>query len=386
MVRIKNFKVKSINKMDKELCKFMKVCKECGELKLMIKFGKDKGHKDGRINQCYKCRNNRHKKYNHICEYCGKEFVGTKNQRFHTECKHKWLGERQQKENHPNWKGGKVLVNCDNCGQPISIDQYRLEYSEHHFCNSKCKGDWYSKNLKGENNHNWDRVKVNCDYCGDLILVTKYKLQQKYHFCSKECQHKWRSENIRGENHPLYNSVLTPCDCCGDLILVPKYKLDFNEHHFCSKECQHKWLGEYYRGENHPNWKGGITQINDYLREHINSWRNDSMKYCNYKSDISGQYYDIIIHHINKNFSEIVKETLAILNLEPKQINEYTLEELNNITETCEKLHYKYGLGICITKEEHILFHKIYGRENNTKQQYEEFKTKYLNGEFKKAS
>ena len=40
------FKIKSIKTMDKELCKFMKVCKICGELKLMIKFSKDAKLKD----------------------------------------------------------------------------------------------------------------------------------------------------------------------------------------------------------------------------------------------------------------------------------------------------------------------------------------------------
>ena len=64
-------------------------------------------------------------------------------------------------------------------------------------------------------------------------------------------------------------------------------------------------------------------------------------------------------------------------NKEPKQISEYSKEELNNITNLCVELHYKYELGVCLTEEEHKLFHSIYGRENNTIEQYKEFKQQY---------
>ena len=50
------FKIRSIKTMDKELCKFMKVCKDCKELKLMIKFTKDKRRDRGRTNKCYNCK------------------------------------------------------------------------------------------------------------------------------------------------------------------------------------------------------------------------------------------------------------------------------------------------------------------------------------------
>lgn len=138
----------------------------------------------------------------------------------------------------------------------------------------------------------------------------------------------------------------------------------------CYKCHEHASMG------NHYSWKGGISPINEYLRKHILEWKKDSSKKYNYKSDISGKPFEVI-HHVNKNFSEISTEVLNQLDLEPKQINEYSENELNNITNLCIELHYKYGLGVCLTEKEHKLFHSIYGKENNTIQQYEEFKQQY---------
>ena len=139
------------------------------------------------------------------------------------------------------------------------------------------------------------------------------------------------------------------------------------------KKC-HKSI----RLENHYAWKGGISPLNEYLRKHIYCWKIDSAKKYDFKSDISGKPFEVI-HHVNKNFSDIVIEVLDILKLEPKQIKDYTSKELEDITNLCIELHYSYGFGVCLTEEEHKLFHSIYGTENNTKEQYEEFKKQYYN-------
>lgn len=132
-------------------------------------------------------------------------------------------------------------------------------------------------------------------------------------------------------------------------------------------------------GRNHWNWKGGLTMLREYLREHILQWKYDSASAFNGKCDISGTRKDLVIHHVNKNFSDILQETMNSLNLPIYQeINQYTDDELKLIGDKCVELHYKYGLGVCLTNEIHKEFHKIYGKSNNTKEQYIEFKNNKL--------
>lgn len=131
-------------------------------------------------------------------------------------------------------------------------------------------------------------------------------------------------------------------------------------------------------GENCHLWKGGITPLAFYLRYQIQQWRVDSFVKYNSRCDITGSNKECQIHHFH-NFSNIVIETLQKLNLPIyKQINEYTKEELKSIEDACNKLHYDYGLGICLCKEEHKLFHSAYGIKNNTEEQYILFKENRL--------
>ena len=136
----------------------------------------------------------------------------------------------------------------------------------------------------------------------------------------------------------------------------------------CTKEATTK--------ENHYCWKGGISETRKYLRRKMYDWKKQSMMACNYKCDITGNRFDDI-HHLY-GFDKILQEVLENTKVELKEIiSEYTNEELLMLEEECVKLHEKYGLGVCLTREMHELFHKEYGYGNNTPEQYYEFKNKY---------
>ena len=307
--------------MDKELCKFIKVCKSCGKLKLMIKMAKQKNAKDGRANKCYLCERESQKKYIKICEYCGEEFKGTKNQKCcNDECRSKLCGLKHRGENNPRY--GK-------------------------------------EGLRGEDNPKYNSIKFNCDYCGEE-KKTKESQYNKYknHFCSKECYYKWKkenSENMKGENSPRYNSIKFNCDYCGEEHTMPKSEYDKKEHHFCSKECYYKWRSENIRGENNPSWNPNLT---DEEREdnrntlEYKEFIKSVLKRDNYICALSGQRgAKLVVHHLNGY--HWFKEGRT---------------DVNN--------------AVTLSEDIHKLFHKIYGNHDNTKEQFEEFKHRYQNGEF----
>jgi hypothetical protein len=130
-------------------------------------------------------------------------------------------------------------------------------------------------------------------------------------------------------------------------------------------------------GENSNLWKGGLTPLSNHLRRKIVEWKKDSLKENGYICVISGAK-NIQIHHLFP-FSKIIEDTINELNLPIlKKISEYSNIELLAIEEKCLEIHYRYPLGVPISIQLHQEFHKLYGKENNTPEQFEEFKQRKL--------
>lgn len=52
-----------------------------------------------------------------------------------------------------HWKGGKIVVACDNCGS--EINRFPSHGEGYNFCNNECHNEWMAKNQRNENNPNW---------------------------------------------------------------------------------------------------------------------------------------------------------------------------------------------------------------------------------------
>lgn len=137
--------------------------------------------------------------------------------------------------------------------------------------------------------------------------------------------------------------------------------------------------------ENHYNWKGGITELRNHLRQQLYDWRIASFEKYDFKCFLSSTNYSLHVHHVNMSFSNIVYEVLDILSLDSyPQVKDYSEKELNSIVELFLEKHREYGCGIPIEHDLHELFHKTYGYINNTYEQFEEYIKRYKNGEFNK--
>lgn len=105
-------------------------------------------------------------------------------------------------------------------------------------------------------------------------------------------------------------------------------------------------------GENHYNWKSNLTEDERVLsrkNHEYNQFVKTVLEYFNYTCQLSGQYGGkLSVHHLN-GYNWCIEGRM----------------DINNV--------------IVITKEIHKEFHDIYGRGNNTKEQFEEFIQNYYN-------
>jgi G:T-mismatch repair DNA endonuclease (very short patch repair protein) len=133
-----------------------------------------------------------------------------------------------------------VTFYCDNCGKELERSPY-CSKSKHQFCDSKCYGEWKSKNIIKENHPMYNKSICYCDNCGIEVEVANYVYQdllagkRKNVFCSNKCNGEWNSKNRFGKNNPLYTQVLLTCSYCGEEYMAKYCRKDISN--FCSPKC-----------------------------------------------------------------------------------------------------------------------------------------------------
>jgi len=134
------------------------------------------------------------------CEWCGDSYERmpskASNSRFcSNDCKLDAFHEERR------GSGAVEIVPCDNCG--ADLERHPNNISETNFCNVECHGEW----LTGENHHNWKGgyVTVECTVCGDELKRVPSQADYDRHFCDeKGCMYEWISENRSGEDHHMW--------------------------------------------------------------------------------------------------------------------------------------------------------------------------------------
>lgn len=121
-----------------------------------------------------------------------------------------------------------------------------------------------------------------------------------------------------------------------------------------------------------PTPENVMYDLNRYTHRHNNKWKMDSAKACNYKCVITGKPFDDIHHLYARNLiidkmltshPEYVGVNFNLLStVEKAEIFDCFLTEQN-----------KHPLGVCLTEEYHMMFHKMYGYGGNTPEQFYNF-------------
>jgi hypothetical protein len=146
------------------------------------------------------------------------------------------------------------------------------------------------------------------------------------------------------------------------------------------RQCSKENMIEIHTGSNSVFWKGGTSPIRDYAMYKILAWKKESIANSEYKCVITGRKFHEV-HHLY-SFGKIIFEALENTGLKiNNNISEYSDNELSLFTNEVIRLHKYYPLGVCLERKIHILFHRLYGKGNNTPEQFYDFKKKIENKE-----
>jgi hypothetical protein len=260
----------------------------------------------------------------------------------------------------------KVEVICDYCLEPYysSYDNY-LKSKENIFNKKDCCKKCSPIKIKEINILRYGVESTN--KLENVINKKRKKMVHDEDFIKSEFEN--RGYLMTGD----YVNANTPIEYICPIHINEGTKKITYGHLKSGKGCK-SCAKDRIRGENHYNWNGGITELNMFLRDRMRQWVFDSLKNSGFKCDITQSNKNLEVHHLH-NFKDIVAETLDNLCLKvlPKVTN-YAKEELERIIVECLRLHYEYGFGVVLSAEIHREFHNKYGKLNNTKEQYFEFK------------
>lgn len=191
------------------------------------------------------------------------------------------------------------------------------------------------KLISTEYKNNKTPLDIQCA-CGKLFKKTFNKFQQGQKQC-RECSYRIRGEKRKGENHPYYG-----------------------QHH---TEESKKRMSELMSGENNPMY--GKERLD--MRGENNPRYNPNLTEEEREGERNIEGYNDFIKNVYKrdNYTcQCCGEKGNGHNLNAHHINGYNWDKDNRTN---------IDNGICLCKDCHSKFHKIYGRGYNTLKQLEEF-------------
>ena len=193
------------------------------------------------------------------------------------------------------------------------------------------------KLLTKEYKNNVQHLLIQCK-CGNTFERTFKEFKRK-HKCCPKCSVAKRGVESR-------KRVKVHCSQCGkEIEKTPSIIKGMN---FCNMDCYAEWRSENFKGENNPFYNPNLTSEERELGRNIAGYSEfikGVFKRDGYKCQRCGSNKNLNAHHLNSY--HWYKEGRT---------------DVNN--------------GVTLCSDCHKLFHGIYTRYNNTKEQYEEWISK----------
>lgn len=238
-------------------------------------------------------------------------------------------------------------------------------------------------------------IQFECSHIGKKTNFESFKRGRRCRICGLEKSKVSRKYSMERINKIMEDNNLIFIDFPDEYInrnSKIKYTCNYNHINYVAFSSFLKWhkcfvcsridLIERISGVNASNWRGGLTNIRDYLQNRITRWKKESIKQCGGKCVISGEKYDDI-HHVY-SFNSIFKESIKELNFELKEnAGDYKKDDLKLLLKKLRELHMRYPLGACLTRDWHMKFHNIYGYGDTTPEMWYEFLEKIKSGKIK---
>lgn len=321
----------------------------------------------------------------------------------------------QQVKNYVNEIGESILLSCDyensatplsfqcKCGNKFNRTFAKFLYCKQYICPTCARKNQAEKQkaplqeikefisksgceyVSGEYKNNNSPLTIKC-FCGNTFVKDFSHFKRGQNRCPqcgnkalKKARTKYSLEKAKDmlqkrgyallENEYIDCQTPMRCTCEKGHEFTIKLAYFMNGHSGC-KLCANESL----KGENHYNYKGGESEVIDYFRKHLKEWKMTVAKKYNYVCALTGSKKDCVVHHII-SFNTILKEACEETNLSLRQkIKDYTKEEFERLEKAVMDKH-TIDNGVLLQRKVHNRFHAIYGKGNNTKEQFLEFAT-----------
>ena len=140
---------------------------------------------------------------------CGKVRIVLKHN-YHALC----VSCAQKGDRSPNWKGGPIMRICKECGIEFPVYPSDIKLGRGKFCSPECKGEWYSKHLRGKNSPNWKNGASFGKYCEKFNYEFKEDIREKFGRVCFLCQ---KTEEENGQHLSVHHvNGNKNCGCDGD--------------------------------------------------------------------------------------------------------------------------------------------------------------------------